>query len=182
MDLTYEIHSGNRISLGGNILEESSGLYSEPSSDLSMPDNFMPYAESPGAHQGGQYFGPSEGVNYDTTSHGGQGHFVSSGDPGSHGHSGNQFQGGGLQGNLNPLGPEGLPYGYPQFGQFIGANDARLRAGESFPNHPIGLFGQGGNVGIGGGGGVQGNDDWLRQYGYGVGQQGTQQPPPFWAQ
>jgi hypothetical protein len=184
MDLTYELHSGNRMSLGGNILEESSGLYSEPSSDLSMSDNFIPYAnESPGTHQGGQYFGPNENVNFETPSHGGQAHFVSSGDPGSHGHVGNQFQGGGLQGNLNSLSSEGLTYGYPQFGQFMGANDARLRAGESFPTHPIGLF-QGGNVGVGVGVGVQGNDgnDWMRPYGYGVSQQGTQQPPNFWGQ
>lgn len=176
MEMAYELQTGSRIPLGGNLLEEG-GLFAEPGDMANLSDGYMPYAnESPGSHHSGQYFAGNEAMNYEA-SNPGQGHFVSGGDNSAGLSIPGQFQAGNIQGNIN-MNAGGFPYDYPQLGQFIGANDARLRAGESFPNHPIGLF-QGGNVGVPG---ADGSDTWLR-YGYSVpSQQGTQHHGPFWGQ
>lgn len=164
MDMTFELHSGTRMPpFGGSVLEESSALFTEPTSDLVMPDSFIPYpTDSPRSNPGGGYFAPSnEGADFDASQQT-QGHF----DGGALGLPG--FQN--VQGNVNV--GEGFGFAYPQLGQFIGNQDVRLRGGESFPTHPIGLFGQAG------GGQTQ---DWFSDgRGFGFAQQGAQ--GQYWTQ
>ena len=126
MDMAYELHpSSLQFS---SILEQSDNLFAEPASDMQMADPFLQggySAESPGSTHSGQYFSGNERIQVHNQGHG---HFVGSTDP-----NGNM----GIPG-LQP-GMEGL-YGYGPLG-YIGANDGRLRGGESFPNHPTGAFG-----------------------------------------
>ncbi|KAG8842191.1 hypothetical protein FRC20_004583, partial [Serendipita sp. 405] len=138
--MAFELHSSTGMPLSGQILEEGS-VFAEPPSDL-MSGPFLQggayTSDSPGSHHSGHYF---EGM----------GGF----DPGLQGYAGGTganmdlptmvAQGNMQQGGMDMgLGGHGAGtvnvYGFPQFGQFVGANDARLRAGESFPTHPIGHF------------------------------------------
>lgn len=129
MDMAYELHPSNLQF--SSILEHSANVYAEPSSDLQMTEPFLQggySAESPGSTHSGQYFSGSEGLQHNQA----HGHFVGGADPNTNmGIPG--LHGGGMQ-----AGMEGL-YGYGPLG-YMGANDGRLRGGESFPNHPTGPF------------------------------------------
>jgi hypothetical protein len=71
------------------------------------------------------------------------------------------------------MNPSGLGiYDFPQFEQYMGANEGRLRSGETFPNLPMFGSAPGGVPGPGPAGGAN-NQDWF-SFGYGQ-QQGSQQ-------
>ncbi|CCA66394.1 hypothetical protein PIIN_00080 [Serendipita indica DSM 11827] len=180
MDMAFEIHSGSRMPLGGRILEEVRFMH-EPHPDLAMGDSLFPggsfTADSPGSSHSGQYFNTGDGMGihnagYDAT---GQGHFAAEN---ALGLPGLNMQPGVLSlGGQNP----GLTnYGFPQFGQFMDANQARLRGGESFPNHPIGQFGATG--GHGASASLGNTAEWFSsEFSYsGVGPQQSNQQ--FWGQ
>jgi hypothetical protein len=131
----------------GNILEESHGVYAEPHSEYPMQvtDGFLsssPYhAESPRSATGAQFLGNDGYSNAFEHSAQGFNQFVPD-DPnaalGSDLYQVNNMHNSMGLGMNAPNTNLGM---YPQLDSFMGASDARLRAGESFPNHPAGLFG-----------------------------------------
>ena len=175
MDAAYELHPGN-LQYGGPILEENANVYAEPSSDMLMSDHFLQgagySAESPGSTHGAPYFSDPEGIQVHNQAHG---HFVAGG-------GGDLTASLGIGGMHNVPMPPGVTaegiFGYGQLGQYLAANDGRLRGGESFPNHPAALFP---NTQSGPG---EGGDSWYAGAGFGFAVSGQpnhpQHQPTYW--